>query len=312
VNSGGTIYSTIVSSVFGALTTVTVINDSGVLDSGLSAVAYGLLNAANPSSPYLMQYPSIVAVSSDIGISGTAMRNLHVVQSTATLTITSSVFVAVGDFLRVKSVTVGDVRIKTSGSDTIDGLSASTAALAYRLPSYTTCELSKISASTFVLSIRPDVEIGRILEYATTTAPLGTVLCDGSSYAQTSLPALFAAIGSSFGGVNATSFSVPDTRGRVSIGVDPTLLRITVASSSGANASTVGGIGGSQTHVLITAEIPSHQHTISTFAGFSAGSGIDGGGDGVQVGDKNTGLSGGGGAHSNTQPWIAMFYCIKT
>lgn len=48
-NSGGTIYSTISASVFGAVTTVTVVNDSGVLDSGLSAVFYGLLSSTNDS-----------------------------------------------------------------------------------------------------------------------------------------------------------------------------------------------------------------------------------------------------------------------
>lgn len=48
-NTAGTIYSTIITSVYTSLTTVTVINDSGVLDSGLSAVWYGLLSATNPS-----------------------------------------------------------------------------------------------------------------------------------------------------------------------------------------------------------------------------------------------------------------------
>lgn len=48
-NSGGTIYSTIVSSVFGALTTITVANDSGTLDSGLSAVSYSVISAVNVS-----------------------------------------------------------------------------------------------------------------------------------------------------------------------------------------------------------------------------------------------------------------------
>lgn len=50
-NSGGTVYSTISNSVFGASTTVTVINDASNLDSGLSAVSYGLLAANNPSMP---------------------------------------------------------------------------------------------------------------------------------------------------------------------------------------------------------------------------------------------------------------------
>jgi len=50
-NTSGTIYSTIVTSAYGALTTVTVVNDSGVLDSGLSQVSYGFLTATNSSVP---------------------------------------------------------------------------------------------------------------------------------------------------------------------------------------------------------------------------------------------------------------------
>lgn len=50
-NTGGAIYSTITNSVYGSATTVTVTNDSGTLDAGLSVVAYGLLSATNPSVP---------------------------------------------------------------------------------------------------------------------------------------------------------------------------------------------------------------------------------------------------------------------
>lgn len=50
-NTGGIRYSTIASSVFGAVTTITVVNDSGVLDSGLSAVSYGFLSSTNQSIP---------------------------------------------------------------------------------------------------------------------------------------------------------------------------------------------------------------------------------------------------------------------
>jgi len=48
-NTGGTIYSVITVSAFTTLTTITVVNDSGELDSGLSAVSYGLLSEINPS-----------------------------------------------------------------------------------------------------------------------------------------------------------------------------------------------------------------------------------------------------------------------
>lgn len=64
-NSGGTIYSTITISAFGAVTTVTVVNDSGALDAGLSAVSYGLLTADNPSTPLLVDTYPIVSGSVD-------------------------------------------------------------------------------------------------------------------------------------------------------------------------------------------------------------------------------------------------------
>lgn len=64
-NSGGTIYSTIKSSTFGAVTTVTVVNDSGTLDAGLSAVSYGLLSATDPSTPLLSDAYPIASGSSD-------------------------------------------------------------------------------------------------------------------------------------------------------------------------------------------------------------------------------------------------------
>lgn len=65
-NTGGTIYSTIIASVFGAVTTVTVRNDSGVLDAGLSAVSYGLLSATDISIPLLKTSQWRVSGTSDV------------------------------------------------------------------------------------------------------------------------------------------------------------------------------------------------------------------------------------------------------
>jgi hypothetical protein len=50
-NTGGTVYGTIASSVFTSITTVTILPDSGALDSGLSEVDVGLLNSSNTSFP---------------------------------------------------------------------------------------------------------------------------------------------------------------------------------------------------------------------------------------------------------------------
>lgn len=48
-NSGGTIYSTISAVAYTSLTTVTVVNDTGTLDSGMSSTEYGLITAVGSS-----------------------------------------------------------------------------------------------------------------------------------------------------------------------------------------------------------------------------------------------------------------------
>lgn len=67
VNTSGLIYSGISASVFGSgVTTVTVLNDSGTLDAGLSALAYGLISADNTSFPFAtFAAASTIAVSND-------------------------------------------------------------------------------------------------------------------------------------------------------------------------------------------------------------------------------------------------------
>ncbi len=62
INSGGTIYSRITVAAYAAGTsTITVENDSGTLDSGLSAVSYGIVTRANTSQP-AMQDDQLVVV----------------------------------------------------------------------------------------------------------------------------------------------------------------------------------------------------------------------------------------------------------
>lgn len=64
-NTGGTVYSRIVSSIFAAVTTIIVENDSGTLDSGLSAVSYGLLSATNDSVPWISETAGFARWSAD-------------------------------------------------------------------------------------------------------------------------------------------------------------------------------------------------------------------------------------------------------
>lgn len=61
INTGGTLYSTVTAATFSSPnTTVTVANDSSPLDSGLSAVSYGILSPVNRSVPS----PTAIAVHS--------------------------------------------------------------------------------------------------------------------------------------------------------------------------------------------------------------------------------------------------------
>lgn len=92
------------------------------------------------------------------------------------------------------------------------------------------------------------VPTGAMLEWTTTTAPSGYLLCNGAAVDRTTYGALFGVIGVTYGtGNGSTTFNVPDRRGRVGLGL--------TASGTG---STLGGTGGSLDH---THTGPSHTHT---------------------------------------------------
>ena len=103
---------------------------------------------------------------------------------------------------------------------------------------------------------------GAIIVWTTTSAPTGFLLCDGSAVSRTTYSDLFDVVGTTYGvGDGSTTFNVPDLLGRVVIMVDGAANRITSASTNGANADTLGGAGGAQTHTLVTGETPAHTHT---------------------------------------------------
>lgn len=136
------------------------------------------------------------------------------------------------------------------------------------------------------------------------------------------------------------TIALPDKRGRVSAGKDDmggtAASRLTAAN--GLDGTKLAGAGGSQTHTLTSAQIPSHTHTGSTATGGSHShtiplnfSGNTGGANTALTGagtNSTAGLStdthaghthtvtinantGGDGAHNNTQPTIVCNYIIK-
>ena len=96
------------------------------------------------------------------------------------------------------------------------------------------------------------VPTGGIIEWSTTTAPTGWLLCNGAAVDRTTYGALFAVIGVTYGtGNGSTTFNVPDCRGRFGLGL--------AASGTG---STLGGTGGAIDHT----------HTGGTVSGSTANS----------------------------------------
>tara|TARA_R110000824_G_C14906183_1_gene646001 strand:- start:75 stop:647 length:573 start_codon:yes stop_codon:yes gene_type:complete len=93
--------------------------------------------------------------------------------------------------------------------------------------------------------------------------------------------------------------------GRVPVGID----------GADTDFDTAEETGGSKTHTLTTSEIPSHTHTYSEPTSGSAAKGIGGGAaNPTAVGRQtvNSGSTGGGGAHNNLQPYIAVYMWKRT
>lgn len=157
------------------------------------------------------------------------------------------------------------------------------------------------------------VPIGVVNPFAGSTAPAGWQLCFGQAISRTEYGGLFAVVGTTYGsGDGSTTFNLPDLRGRAVAGKDDmggtaaSRLTSTVLSAS----NTLGATGGAQTHTLTTAQIPSHNHSSPVTKSTVGGTGVYYG-QGADVQGQSTGLTGGDGAHNNTQPTIVLNYIIK-
>ena len=118
---------------------------------------------------------------------------------------------------------------------------------------------------------------GEVKMFGGASAPEGWVLCDGSNYDGSSGTAyynLYQVLGQVYGTGDGTSndFNVPDMRGRVPVGVGTGTGG--GASDTDGGAKPTGGStltarergewGGTETMTLVTATLPSHNHTITT------------------------------------------------
>lgn len=92
---------------------------------------------------------------------------------------------------------------------------------------------------------------GMVTQFAGAAAPTGWLLCDGAAVSRTTYAGLFTAIGTTYGaGDGSTTFSLPNLKGRVPVGLDAAQVEFDV----------LGKAGGAKTHTLTTSELPSHSH----------------------------------------------------
>lgn len=154
------------------------------------------------------------------------------------------------------------------------------------------------------------VPTGTVLPFAGTTAPNGYLFCDGSAVSTTTYAALFAVIGTTYGGAGP-NFNLPDLRARVPVGRN----NGTLPNGENATYSTrnLAATGGEETHVLSTLELAAHAHTSTTLVYSTPGVGslaMSAGAD-YSVGGA-TSTFGSNAAHNNMQPFVVLNYIIRT
>lgn len=161
-----------------------------------------------------------------------------------------------------------------------------------------------------VVGPQPGMEMVGDLILSAAAARPGCLLCDGSAISRTGIySALFAAIGTAYGvGDGATTFNLPDFRGRTLVGA---------GAGGGLSARALGAEGGEETHELSVGEMPDHIHGVEEGIGFivqdNAGpAGIQHGADYIFNTEVGTADTGGGGAHNNMQPFTVANVFIVT
>ncbi|GAB2881302.1 phage tail protein [Nocardioides pacificus] len=150
--------------------------------------------------------------------------------------------------------------------------------------------------------------LGEIRMFSFVFAPQGWALCNGQLLPINQNQALFALLGTTFGGDGRVNFALPDLRGRSPMHVG--------------GGHTLGERGGEQAHTVSLHELPTHSHavtgrtdaaTAATPVGNLPAAGPNlytpGTGSTALVGSSVSDV-GGSQAHENRQPFLTTSHCI--
>ena len=145
----------------------------------------------------------------------------------------------------------------------------------------------------------------------------GWKLCDGNSLVRTNFPALFAAIGTTYGSIDPTSFKLPDLRGRTLIGAGKgTIPGSTTAFLSNYKLGERGGV--EAVSLNLEAYMPTHAHNYTELTKDKRSAQERSSGTGIDVFNTPSyqGVTSKAGnyqtAHENMQPFAVINYIIKT
>jgi microcystin-dependent protein len=188
--------------------------------------------------------------------------------------------------------------------------------------------------------------LGEIRMVGFNFAPVGWALCEGQILSIQSNAALFALLGTTYGGNGTSTFGLPNFQSRVPVGV---------GQGAGLSNYAYGQVGGTETVTLLTNQMPSHNHPFSSTGatatvqagsgtgtvGTPAGNYLVNGGDATGAGLGEVafnfapqahagtlaniagvslslpaatalGATGGNLPHPNLQPYLAVYFIIAT
>ena len=163
-----------------------------------------------------------------------------------------------------------------------------------------------------------DPFLGEIALVPYTFAPKGWAFCDGQILSIAQNTALFALLGTTFGGNGQTTFALPDLRGRAP-------LHVGGSQGPGLSAYFLGQSGGVEGVTLLASQMPTHSHGVNA----DGGNGTSDSPSNAIMGKNASGVpqysgnaptttmaaaaianAGGSQPHENRPPFLAMNYII--